>query len=419
MTQVNSKSIQEILQEALKKDGDFLKEILRRVLQQVMEEERDRQVGVLSHQRDDIKRKANRNGYKPRSFNTRVGNLLLAKPQIREFAFHTCLFENYQRSEKALLSAICQMVTDGVSTRRVQKIVGKLSPDLIFSKSTVSRITQELDPQIKHWREGQLKDHYLYLFTDAVYFFLRENHQVVSRPLLITVGVDKNGHRKILGVDIALEESYTSYRDHFKILKERGLKRVDLTISDAHKGLKKAQQEVFPGVPHQRCICHFMRNNLSKVPYKERTKLAAYLKQIYASPNKQMATSIARLIAEKYQNSYPKVSRLLEESLESTLTYLSFPVSHWRKIRTTNLIEGALNKDLKQRSRVVGIFPNKASCLRYSCLRLMEIDEEWQTGRRYINMPEEDHKKDMNDTLLREIKQIKEGVNTREELMVS
>ena len=419
MTQVNSKSIQEILQEALKKDGDFLKEILRRVLQQVMEEERDRQVGVLSHERDDMKRKANRNGYKPRSFNTRVGNLLLAKPQIREFAFHTCLFENYQRSEKALLSAICQMVTDGVSTRRVQKIVGKLSPDLIFSKSTVSRITQELDPQIKHWREGQLKDHYLYLFTDAVYFFLRENHQVVSRPLLITVGVDKNGHRKILGVDIALEESYTSYRDHFKILKERGLKRVDLTISDAHKGLKKAQQEVFPGVPHQRCICHFMRNNLSKVPYKERTKLAAYLKQIYASPNKQMATSIARLIAEKYQNSYPKVIRLLEESLESTLTYLSFPVSHWRKIRTTNLIEGALNKDLKQRSRVVGIFPNKASCLRYSCLRLMEIDEEWQTGRRYINMPEEDHKKDMNDTLLREIKQIKEGVNTREELMVS
>lgn len=132
-----------------------------------------------------------------------------------------------------------------------------------------------------------------------------------------------------------------------------------------------------------------------------------------------MATSIARLIAEKYQNSYPKVSRLLEESLESTLTYLSFPASHWRKIRTTNLIEGILNKDLKQRSRVVGIFPNKASCLRYTSLRLMEIDEKWQTGRRYMNMPEEDHEKDMDDTLLREIKQIKEGVNTREELMVS
>jgi len=418
MTQLNNKSIQDILQEAINKDEDFMKEIVRRIMQQVMEEERDQQVGVLSHQRDEIKRKANRNGYKPRSFNTRVGHLLLSKPQIREFAFHTQLFENYQRSEKALLASICQMVTDGVSTNRVQKIVGRLSPDLIFSKSTVSRITQDLDPQIKHWREKQPKDHYLYLFTDAVYFFLRENHQVVSRPLLITVGVDKNGHRKILGVDIALEESYASYRDHFKALKEKGLKRVDLTISDAHKGLIKAQQEVFPGTPHQRCICHFMRNNLSKVPYRERTKLAAYLKQIYASPNKQMAESIARLIAEKYQNSYPKVSRLLEESLESTLTYLSHPASHWRKIRTTNLIEGVLNKDLKQRSRVVGIFPNKASCLRYACLRLMEIDEKWQTGRRYMKIPEEDQKIDTSDTLLKEIKKIKEGVNTREELMV-
>jgi len=192
-----------------------------------------------------------------------------------------------------------------------------------------------------------------------------------------------------------------------------------MTISDAHKGLIKAQQKVFPGTPHQRCICHFMRNNLSKVPYKERPRLAAYLKQIYASPNKQMAMAIAQLIAEKYQKSYPKVSRLLEEDLESTLTYLSFPASHWRKIRTTNIIEGIINKDLKQRSRVVGIFPNKASCLRYSCLRLMEIDEEWQTGRRYMKMPEEDQESKQNDTLLREIKQIKEGVKTREELMVS
>lgn len=240
---------------------------------------------------------------------------------------------------------------------------------------------------------------------------------MASRPLLITVGVDNNGKRKILGVDIALEESYASYRDHFKALKERGLKRVDLTISDAHKGLIKAQQEVFPGTPHQRCICHFMRNNLAKVPYRERSR---YLKQIYASPNKQMATAIARLIAEKYQNSYPKVSRLLEESLESTLTYLSYPASHWRKIRTTNLIEAVLNKDLEQRSRVVGIFPNKTSCLRYACLRLMEIDEGWQTGRKYMKISQEDDQNsEKSDTLLKEIKKIKKGVKTREELMVS
>ena len=141
MTQQNSKSIQVILQEALDKDGDFLKEIVRRIIPQLMEEERDQQVGVLSHERDDTKRKADRNGYKPRSFNTRVGNLLLAKPQIREFAFHTQLFENFQRSEKALLVSICQMVIQGVSTGRVKNIVDKLSPDLTYSRSTVSRIT--------------------------------------------------------------------------------------------------------------------------------------------------------------------------------------------------------------------------------------------------------------------------------------
>lgn len=174
MTQPNTKSIQAILHEALDKDEDFLKEIVRRILQQVREEERDQQVGVLSHQRDNNKRKANRNGYKPRSFHTQVGNLLLVKPQIREFAFHTQLFENYQRSEKALLSSICQMVIQGVSTNRVQNIVGKLSPDLSYSKSTVSRITRELDPQIRSWREEKLQDQYVHFFTDAVYGILTD-----------------------------------------------------------------------------------------------------------------------------------------------------------------------------------------------------------------------------------------------------
>jgi len=361
MTQLNSKSIKTILQEALSKDGDFLKEMVRMLLQEIMEEERDTQVGVLSHKRDNTKRKANRNGYKSRSLNTRVGRLLLAKPQIREFAFQTQLFENYQRSEKALLATICQMVTHGVSTNRVKKIVGRLSPDLIYSKSTVSRITQELDPQIKKWQQEQLRDYYKYLFTDAVYFYARVNHQVVSSPVLISIGVDQNGHRKILGVDFAFEESYQNYKNHFNRLKERGLKQVDLTISDDHKGLIKAQQEVFPNTAHQRCICHFTRNVLSCVPHKEKEKLACYLKQIFNSSNRQMAATIAKMIAKKYQKSYHKVSQMLEEELEFTLTYLAYPTHHQRKIRTTNLIEGVINKDLKQRSKVVGIFPNQES----------------------------------------------------------
>ena len=417
MTQLNTNSIKAILQEALSKDGDILKQMVKNIMQQLMEEERDTQVGVLSHQRDDTKRKANRNGYKSRSFNTRVGRLLLAKPQIREFAFQTQLFENYQRSEKALLASICQMVTHGVSTNRVKKIVGELSPDLIYSKSTVSRITQELDPQIKRWQEEQLKAYYIYLFTDAVYFYVRVNHQVISCPVLVTIGVDKNGHRKILGIDIAFEESYQSYLNHFEKIKEKGVKKVDLTISDDHKGLIKAQQEVFPHTPHQRCICHFMRNVLSYVPYKEKAKLADYLKQIFNSPSREMATTIAKMIAQEYQTSYHKVSQMLEEELEFTLTYLAYPTHHQRKIRTTNLIEGVINKDLKQRSKVVGIFPNQESCLRYVCLRLMEIDEEWQTGRRYMKITKEDQNLEQNDPLLCEIKQMKERVKTQEELV--
>lgn len=417
MTQLNSKSIKSILQEALSKDGDFLKEMVRMLLQEMMEEERDTQVGVLSHQRDNTRRRANRNGYKPRSFNTRVGSLLLAKPQIREFAFHTQLFENYQRSEKALLASICQMVTQGVSTNRVKKIVGKLSPDLTYSKSTVSRITQELDPQIKKWQQRQLQDYYKYLFTDAVYFYVRVDHQVVSSPVLISVAVDQSGHRKILGVDFAFEESYQSYLNHFNKIKNRGLKYVDLTVSDDHKGLIRAQQELFSHTPHQRCICHFMRNVLSRVPYKEKEKLACYLKQIFNSPNGEMAATVAQMIAQKYQDSYPKVSQILEEELGFTLTYLDYPDHHKRKIRTTNLIEGVINKDLKQRSKVVGIFPNQESCMRYVCMRLMEIDEEWQTGRRYMRITREDQSLEHNDPLLCEIKEVKEGVKAQEELV--
>jgi transposase-like protein len=189
--------------------------------------------------------------------------------------------------------------------------------------------------------------------------------------------VDPNGYRKILGVDMAFEESYQSYLNHFHKLQERGLKYVDLTISDDHKGLLKAQQEVFTNTPHQRCICHFMRNVLSHVPSKEKSSLADYLKQIFNSPTREMASTVAKMIAQKYQPSYPKVSQMLAEELEFTLTYLDYSKHHRRKIRTTNLIEGVINKDLKQRSKVVGIFPNQESCLRYVCMRLMEIDEEW------------------------------------------
>jgi transposase-like protein len=308
------------------------------------------------------------------------------------------------------------MVIDGVSTNRVEKIVERLSPDLAFSKSTVSRLTQELDPLVEKWRKEKLEGHYIYLFSDASYFYVRENNQVVKRPLLISIGIDASGHRKILGVDMALEESSYTWVEHFKSLKERGLKTVGLTISDAHKGLVKAQEEEFPGTTHQRCMVHWERNLLFRVPAKERKELARYIKQIYTSPNKKMAFDVAQLIATFYQNKYPRVSRFLEEELEGTLTFFNYPDIHQRKIRTTNLIEGVLNKALKQRSKVIGIFPNRESCLRYACLRLMEIDEDWQTGRKYMKMIE-DEDSDTDEDLIKDINKIKQGLSAKEELV--
>ena len=385
MTQINDKGFKGILQEAIEKDNDFMKDLLSFMLQQLLEHERDNQIGVDKYERDDNQREGSRNGYKERTLNTRLGKLNLKKPQIREFPFKTMIFDNYQRSEKALLSAIQQMVIDGVSTNKVKKIAKKLDKDMSFSKSTVSRITGELDPIIEKWRNQKLKENYVYIILDAIYLHIRENGKVIKRPVLISIGVDANGHRKVLGITIGYQEDEATWKAHIKALKDRGLISVDLTISDAEKGLVNALEEEFSGTPHQRCMVHFERNLLSKVPAKERKKLSKYLKQIYNAPDKEMALTVAQLVINRYRDTYPKVSEFLEERLDETLAFFSYPSKHHRKIRTTNLIE-YLNKLIKKRSKVIGIFPNAKSCIRYISCLLMEIDEDWQTGRRYMRM---------------------------------
>ncbi|MBU2598179.1 MAG: transposase [Actinobacteria bacterium] len=212
MTQVNITKLKEIYQEAVEKDSDFMKKLSNYILQKVMEMERDEQIGVKEYIRDEKQRKGSRNGYKKRTFNTRLGKMELLKPQIREFPFNTNVFEYYQRSEKALMLTIQQMVIDGVSTNKVKKIIGKLSSDLSFSKSTVSRLMKELDPMIKSWRNEKLSKNYAYIIPDACYFYVRENSSVVKRPLLISVAVDMTGYRKILGVDMKIDESEESLK---------------------------------------------------------------------------------------------------------------------------------------------------------------------------------------------------------------
>lgn len=353
MTQIDSTKLKEIFQEAVEKDEDFMKELLTHILQSLMETEREEQIGVKHHVRDNKRRVGTRNGYKDRSLNTRVGSLKLKKPQIREFPFVTNIFESYQRSEKALLSAIQHMVIDGVSTNKTKKITKQLSSNLSFSKSTVSRLIKELDPIVKKWRTTNLDKHYEYIITDACYFYVRENSCVVKRPLLISVGVDTTGHRKTLEVDLAIDESEESYKEHISSIKERGIKTTKLTISDDHKGLVKVLEEEFSNTPHQRCMVHFKRNLLSKVPYNERKLLSKYIKHIYNSPNKKMALKIANSISDKYRKSYLKVSELLDDHIEETLTFYQYPKTHHIKIRTTNLIEGNLNSLLKRCSKVL------------------------------------------------------------------
>lgn len=394
-----------------------MKELLKFMLQQLLEYERDKQIGVDKYERDDSERKESRNGYKDRGLNTRLGKMRLKKPQIREFPFRTRVFENYQRREKALLSAIQQMVIDGVSTDKVRKIIERLSEEMSFSKSTVSRLMKELDPIVKRWQSEKLCEYYPYLISDALYFYVRKNGQVIKCPLLISVGVDRDGYRKILGIDIGYAEGESTWKAHIKGLKERGLKRVDLTTSDDNKGFVKALEEELPGTPHQRCMVHFLRDILSKVPAKERKRLSRYIKQIYNAPDKEMALRIGKIVADEYRERYLRVSRLIDEHLEETLTFYGYPERHWRKIRTTNLIE-SLNRIIKKRSGVIVIFPNAESCIRYVSCVLMEAEEDWQTRRRYMRMGYvEEDKAAFDGELMDEIDKLKVRANVNEELV--
>lgn len=217
-------------------------------------------------------------------------------------------------------------------------------------------------------------------------------------------------------LDLAIDESEESYKEHISSIKERGIKTTKLTISDDHKGLVKVLGEEFSNTPHQRCMVHFKRNLLSKVPYNERKLLSKYIKHIYNSPNKKMALKIANSISDKYRKSYLKVSELLDDHIEETLTFYQYPKTHHIKIRTTNLIEGNLNSLLKRRSKVVTIFPNKENLIRYACCLLMEIDEEWQTGIIYMKMKKEDSY-DIDEYLINEINNIKQKKELKKELV--
>jgi putative transposase len=378
----------ELAQEVLLDDPGFLRQIVERVVQQMLEAEMTEHVGAAPHERTDA-RKGHRNGYKPRTLRTRVGTLNLLVPQDREGTFSTRLFSRYQRNEKALVLALMEMYVEGVSTRKVKDITEELC-GTSFSKSLVSSLAGSLDAELRAWRNRQLEGMaYPYLFVDARYEKARVGHGVVSQGVLVVSAVRQDGFREILAVEVADTESEAVYHELFRSLKARGLKGVELVVSDDHEGLKGAVKRHFQGATSwQRCQVHYARNLLGTVGAKRRKELAADLRGIFAAPDRRSALELASSVAEKWRgNGYEKVSEHVEEHIEECLACLAFPESHRRRIRTTNALE-RFNQELKRRTRVVRIFPNRQACLRLVSALAVEQSEEWLTGRRYLDMEE-------------------------------
>ncbi|MBA3793092.1 MAG: IS256 family transposase [Rubrobacter sp.] len=381
----------ELAQEVLLDDSGFLRQIVERVLQELLESEMTEHVGAAPYERSAT-RTGQRNGYKPRTLRTRVGTLNLAVPQDREGTFSTRLFARYQRNEKALVLALMEMYVEGVSTRKVKDITEALC-GTSFSKSLVSSLAGSLDAELGAWRSRSLKgEAYPYLFVDARYEKARVDHKVVSQGVLVVSAVKDDGMREILGVEVADTESEATYQELFRSLKGRGLKGVELVTSDDHEGLKAAIFRHFQGASHQRCQVHYQRNLLGTVGAAKRKELASDLKTVFAAPEREMALGLASSVAEKWRGKgQPKVAEHLEEHIEDCLTCLAFPESHRGRIRTTNGLE-RLNQEIKRRTRVVRIFPNREACLRLVTALAVEQSEEWLTGRRYLDMREHEER---------------------------
>lgn len=372
-------------------DAGFLEEIVRRVLQELLEAEMTEHIGAAPHERT-AERKGHRNGYKPRTLRTRVGTLNLLVPQDREGTFSTKLFARYQRNEKALCLALMEMYVEGVSTRKVKDVTEALC-GTSFSKSLVSSLAGALDAELEAWRSRPLEaDAYPYLFVDARYEKARADGRVVSQGVLVVSGVRDDGFREILAVEVTDTESEATYHELFRSLKARGLEGVELVVSDDHEGLKAAVFRHFQGATSwQRCQVHYARNLLGMVGAKKRKELAADLRAIFAATSREQALGIASSVADQWRGkgrrSDEKVACHLEEHIEECLVCLTFPESHRKRIRTTNGLE-RFNQELKRRTRVVRIFPNREACLRLVTALAVEQSEEWVTGRRYLDMGE-------------------------------
>jgi transposase-like protein len=356
---------------------------LQLLYNEVMKEERCEFLRATPYQRTE-QRRGQANGFKDKTLHTRVGDLHLKIPQTRNAEFYPKSLERGVRSERALTAAMAEMYISGVSTRKVSGIVEKLCGHEV-SSSTVSRLTEQLDHELEQWRQRPLGET-PYLVLDARYEHVRQGGQVVSVALLTAIGVTPDGHRSVLAVSVSDSEAEVHWREFFKGLLARGMHGMKYIVSDDHPGLKKAREACFTGVPWQRCQFHLMQNALAYIPNDAmQDEVVADIRSVFHAPDRAEADRRLTNVVAKYADSAPKLSRWMEQNLHEGLTVLSLPLKHRVRMRTSNSIE-RLNREIKRRTRVASIFPNEASLLRLASAVLMEIDDDWMSGKKYLTM---------------------------------
>jgi len=373
-------SISEIAEDYLFDQKEGMRKLTAWLLNEVMQVEAANQIQARPYERTG-KRRAHRNGTRKRSLKTIHGDIVLDKPQFREFPFKTKVFERYSRVENSVRVAVAESYFGGSSTRKIEEVFSEFGLENL-SASEVSRIAKDLDKLVKEFLERPIEEPILFLFMDASYFKVKTDGRYVNKALLAVTGIREDGYREILGATVADSEDESFWESIFDDLKNRGLKGVKLVISDGHKGIQAAVEKTFLGASWQMCNVHFMRAVLKNIPKKDKTEVAYMLKDALEDERKMQ--ELAVILDEK---GYSKSAETIDRFRFDLWNYKAFPRQHWRRIRTTNSLE-RINKELKRRSRVAGAYPNDQSLLRVAVCIMMDINEDWITGKRYLSLEE-------------------------------
>jgi putative transposase len=378
---IHPSNLAEVFQSLAEHGFDGMAQAMQVLLNECMKIERQQALGAAPYERSE-QRRGQANGFKPKHVKTRVGELELAVPQVRGMQFYPSALERGVRSEKALTLALAEMYVQGVATRKMAKITEELC-GCDVSSSDVSRAAAALDEELEKWRNrplGQVK----YLILDARYEKVRDAGSVRDTAVFVAIGVDAEGRRSVLGVSTSLSEAEVHWRTFFQSLLKRGLHGLELIVSDAHAGLAQARQACFTGVPWQRCQFHLLHNALQHVPKQElKRPVMDDLRAVFDAPDAATARRQLDQVVAKYEPIAPQLAAWMEANIPEGLTVLRLPTTHRIRLRTTNMLE-RLNRELKRRTRVATLFPNQAALLRLVSAILIELSEEWETGKRYV-----------------------------------